>query len=31
VRLEDLLQGGDISADVPVRPGDVLVIPESFF
>lgn len=31
VRLEDLLQGGDISANVPMRPGDVLVVPESFF
>lgn len=31
VRLEDLLRGGDISANVPVMPGDVLVIPESWF
>lgn len=31
VRLDDLVNGGDISADVPIRPGDVLVIPESFF
>lgn len=31
VRLEDLIQGGDVSADVPMRPGDVVVIPESFF
>ena len=31
VRLEDLVNGGDISADVPMRPGDVVVIPESFF
>jgi polysaccharide export outer membrane protein len=31
VRLEDLLQGGDISANVEMRPGDVLVIPESLF
>lgn len=31
VRLDDLIKDGDISADTPMRPGDVLVIPESFF
>ncbi len=31
VRLEDLLKGGDIRANVEMRPGDVLVIPESLF
>lgn len=31
VRLNDLIKKGDISANIPVRPGDVLVIPESFF
>lgn len=31
VRLDDLIQDGDISANIPVRPGDILVIPESFF
>lgn len=31
VRLNDLIRDGDISANMPVRPGDVLVIPESFF
>ena len=31
VRLEDLLKDGDITANVEVRPGDILVIPESFF
>lgn len=31
VRLEDLIRDGDISANVPVYQGDVLVIPESFF
>ncbi len=31
VRLDDLLNGGDISANVDMLPGDVLVIPESFF
>jgi len=31
VRLDDLIKSGDISANVPMRPGDILVIPESFF
>ncbi|MBJ7312439.1 XrtA/PEP-CTERM system exopolysaccharide export protein [Rugamonas sp. CCM 8940] len=31
VRLSDLIREGDISANLPMRPGDVLVIPESFF
>jgi polysaccharide export outer membrane protein len=31
VRLNDLLKRGDISADMPMRPGDILVIPESYF
>lgn len=31
VRLNDLIRDGDISANVPVLPGDVLIIPESFF
>lgn len=31
VRLEDLLRDGDLTANVEMRPGDVLVIPESFF
>lgn len=31
VRLEDLLREGDSTANVEVRPGDVLVIPESLF
>lgn len=31
VRLHDLLKDGDISANVPMRPGDILVIPQSFF
>jgi polysaccharide export outer membrane protein len=30
-RLNDLIKDGDISANIPVRPGDILVIPESFF
>jgi polysaccharide export outer membrane protein len=31
VRLHDLVRDGDISANISMRPGDVLVIPESFF
>ncbi len=31
VRLEDLIRDGDISANVPVAPGDVLIIPEAWF
>ena len=31
VRLNDLIKDGDISANMSMRPGDVLVIPESFF
>lgn len=31
VRLNDLLKDGDMSANQAMRPGDVLIIPESFF
>jgi polysaccharide export outer membrane protein len=31
LRLRDLLDDGDISANVSMRPGDVLIIPESRF
>ncbi len=31
VRLQDLVNGGDISANLAVRPGDVLIIPQSRF
>ena len=31
VRLIDLVRGGDLSANVGMRPGDVLVIPQSYF
>lgn len=30
VRLDDLLKEGDISANVPVMPGDVIIIPQSW-
>ena len=31
VRLDDLIRDGDISANVDIKPGDVLIIPESWF
>jgi polysaccharide export outer membrane protein len=31
VRLDDLLNKGEIEHNVEIRPGDVLIIPESFF
>lgn len=31
VRINDLLKRGDVSANVEMRPGDVLIIPQSWF
>lgn len=31
VRIDDLMKDGDISANVNVLPGDVIIIPESYF
>lgn len=31
VRLADLVRRGDISANIDMRPGDVLIIPQSWF
>lgn len=31
VRLSDLMNDGDLSANVLMRPGDILVIPQSYF
>ncbi len=31
VRLSDLLKRGDVSGNVEMRPGDILIIPQSFF
>ena len=31
VRLSDLMKHGDVSANVEMRPGDILIIPQSFF
>lgn len=31
VRLKDLLKRGDISANVDVKPGDVIIVPQSWF
>jgi polysaccharide export outer membrane protein len=30
LRIESLLQDGDVSANVAIEPGDVIIIPESF-
>lgn len=31
LRVDDLIKDGDISANVDMRPGDILIIPESWF
>ena len=31
VRLNDLINKGDVSQNVEMKPGDILVIPEAFF
>ena len=31
VRISDLIRDGDVSANVKINPGDVIIIPESFF
>ena len=31
VRIDDLVKGGDISANVNIEPGDIIVIPEALF
>jgi putative polysaccharide export protein (PEP-CTERM system associated) len=31
IRLDDLMRGGDLSQDVPLRPGDTIVIPQGWF
>jgi polysaccharide export outer membrane protein len=31
VRLSDLIRRGDFSANVDMKPGDVLIIPQSLF
>ena len=31
VRLKDLVKDGDVTANVEVKPGDVLIIPQSWF
>ena len=30
-RIEDLIKDGDISANVALLPGDIIIIPESLF
>ena len=31
VRVKDLIRRGDVSANVEMRPGDILIIPQSLF
>jgi polysaccharide export outer membrane protein len=31
VRISDLIRDGEINANVAILPGDVIIIPESFF
>jgi polysaccharide export outer membrane protein len=31
LRLKDLLKRGDISANAPMRPGDIVIVPQSWF
>jgi polysaccharide export outer membrane protein len=31
VRLRDLIRRGDVSANAEVKPGDILIIPQSYF
>jgi len=31
IRLDDLIKDGDISANILMRPGDIIIIPERFF
>ena len=31
IRLKDLLKRGDISANVEIKPGDIIIIPQSWF
>lgn len=31
VRLKDLIKRGDVSANVEMKPGDILIVPQSMF
>jgi polysaccharide export outer membrane protein len=31
VRLKDLIRRGDVSANIEMKPGDVVIIPQSWF
>jgi polysaccharide export outer membrane protein len=31
VKLADLMNGGDMKQNVPIKPGDVIVVPQTFF
>jgi polysaccharide export outer membrane protein len=31
LRLDDLIKDGDVRANVPLRPGDIIIIPQTYF
>jgi polysaccharide export outer membrane protein len=31
LRLRSLLEDGDLTVNVPLQPGDIIIIPQSFF
>jgi polysaccharide export outer membrane protein len=31
IRLDDLLKDGNVSANVPLQPGDIIIIPQTYF
>ena len=31
LRLDDLIKDGDVSANQPLKPGDIIIIPQSYF
>jgi polysaccharide export outer membrane protein len=31
VRIDDLVRFGDITANVDMKPGDILIVPEGWF
>jgi polysaccharide export outer membrane protein len=31
IRLRDLIKRGDVTANVDMKPGDILIIPQSWF
>ncbi len=31
VKIDDLIEDGDLSANIKILPGDILIVPEAFF